>query len=95
MTVLANPSGDMHQVAFLDVADLGSDCPKANDTVPMGVGLPRLAIFAIVVRRHAHIRNLLQRPDSSNPANDPKLGNILRHKEQPFRFEECFGHVVN
>lgn len=79
VVALADPAGDMHQITLPGCFDLGSDIGEAHDAVPQRVGLPVVAVAAVIIGGDAHIGDLLARRDFADATDDPELGNILWH----------------
>src|SRR3546814_3212209 len=77
VAVLADPSGDVNQVALAQISGALCQLAEERHTVPVRIGLPFIAILAVVVRGDGNVGDFIGRIDTANAADDPKLRAVL------------------
>src|SRR3546814_2027883 len=79
--VLADATDDVNKVALAGGQTLG-EFVEQRDTVPVGIGLPVVAVLAVVVRGHRKISDLLLDLDLADAADDPKFCRSEEHTSE-------------
>src|SRR3546814_307360 len=77
VAVLADPSGDVNQVALAQISGALCQLAEERHTVPVRIGLPFIAILAVVVRGDGNVGDFIGRIDTANAADDPKFSDVL------------------
>src|SRR3546814_6609715 len=76
MLVLADATDYVNKFALAGCQTL-CEVVDQRDTVPVGIGLPVVAVLAVVVRGHRKISDLLLDLDLADAADDPKFCDVL------------------
>src|SRR3546814_10099054 len=58
-------------------SDLLCQLAEERHTVPVRIGLPFIAILAVVVRGDGNVGDFIGRIDTANAADDPKFSDVL------------------
>src|SRR3546814_6810371 len=77
VAVLADPSGDVNEVALAQISGALCQLAEERHTVPVRIGLPFIAILAVVVRGDGNVGDFIGRIDTANAADDPKFSDVL------------------
>src|SRR3546814_3243979 len=72
-----DPSGDVNEVALAQISGALCQLAEERHTVPVRIGLPFIAILAVVVRGDGNVGDFIGRIDTANAADDPKFSDVL------------------